>query len=162
MSSLPPVAVSAAHAAPLGSLRSQPPDRFHPVPRSGRPVAPLDRDWARPRVAGVAGARAATLAVAAAVAVASPAAPLLGGFMAGIARSAGSSPRVLLEAAAGAVAAAATAVLAGLVAALPVGVGATNQLERVPGLQLGLAAPAPGAARVDPALLAEVIAWTPW
>lgn len=47
----------------LDALVAEPPTRLHPVAWFGRAIAPLDREWSRPRLAGLA---AAVLAVVAA------------------------------------------------------------------------------------------------
>ncbi|MBO4247166.1 cobalamin biosynthesis protein CobD [Halomicrobium sp. IBSBa] len=56
-------------AAALELLVAEPPARAHPVAWLGRVVAPLDREWGRPRLVGAVGALAVPLTAAVAVAV---------------------------------------------------------------------------------------------
>jgi adenosylcobinamide-phosphate synthase len=96
-----PVAAAIALAAGLDRLVAEPPAALHPVAWLGRGIAPLDRDWPRPRLVGVAVAVAVPLvaatAVAAAVALAAGADPLLGGVAAGLVCFVCTSRRMLLD-----------------------------------------------------------------
>ena len=72
-----PALLAVALAVVLETLVGEPPTRLHPVAWFGRAVAPLDREWRRPRLVGALGTVALTLAAAAAVAMVVVAAGLL-------------------------------------------------------------------------------------
>ncbi|MFC6904720.1 adenosylcobinamide-phosphate synthase CbiB [Halalkalicoccus tibetensis] len=79
----------------------EPPRRAHPVAWFGRLVGPMDREWSRPRVAGLAVAlllpALAAGAVIGLVALAGRLDPLLGILLAGLALFASTSLRMLLD-----------------------------------------------------------------
>ncbi|MEF8854843.1 MAG: cobalamin biosynthesis protein, partial [Haloarculaceae archaeon] len=90
-----------ALAAVLDSLLGEPPTRVHPVAILGRAIAWLDRDWALPRLAGLAIALCLPLGVGALaaviVALASLVSALLAAGVAGLVLFATISRRMLLE-----------------------------------------------------------------
>jgi adenosylcobinamide-phosphate synthase len=92
---------SVALAAGLDRLLAEPPAAVHPVAWLGRALAPLDRAWRRPRLAGVALALLVPLAVAGVAAVAVVAAlrvhPLAGTTVAGLVCFVATSRRMLLD-----------------------------------------------------------------
>jgi adenosylcobinamide-phosphate synthase len=90
-----------ALAAALDRLIAEPPVRVHPVAWFGRGLAPLDRPWVRPRLAGAAGT---VVAVVVAVAIAAGGValarrfdPLLGAAVAGLVCFVSTSRRMLVD-----------------------------------------------------------------
>jgi adenosylcobinamide-phosphate synthase len=102
-------AVPIALALALDAIVAEPPQRLHPVAWFGSLVAAFDREWDRPRIAGLAVAVALPLLAAAAVALAVGAAnrlhPIAGALAAGLVVFAATSLRMLVETAVGVVAA---------------------------------------------------------
>ena len=96
-------ALAIALAAGLEIAVAEPPRRAHPVAMFGRAVAPLDREWRRPRLVGLAGTLglplAAAAVVAALVALAGRFDPWLAAVAAGLALFVTTSLRMLLAAA---------------------------------------------------------------
>ncbi|MFB6102126.1 MAG: CobD/CbiB family cobalamin biosynthesis protein [Haloplanus sp.] len=92
---------SVALAAGLDRLVAEPPAALHPVAWLGRALAPLDREWAHPRLAGTATAVGVPLlaAVAAAglVALGARADPLVAAAVAGLVCFVATSRRMLLD-----------------------------------------------------------------
>ncbi|MFC4405408.1 adenosylcobinamide-phosphate synthase CbiB [Haloarchaeobius iranensis] len=93
-------AAAVALAVGLDLLVGEPPNRLHPVAWFGRLVAPVDRAWNRPRLAGVLAALALPLlaagTVAAVVRLASRVDPWAGAVVAGLALAATTSLRMLV------------------------------------------------------------------
>ncbi|MBX0322059.1 adenosylcobinamide-phosphate synthase CbiB [Halomicroarcula sp. F13] len=96
-------AVAVLVAATLEAVVGEPPTRLHPVAWFGSLVAPLDREWSRPLVAGSLAAVAlplfAALVAVATVATGSTAHPALGVLLAGLVLFLATSLRRLLDAA---------------------------------------------------------------
>jgi len=94
-------ALAVAIAAVLELVVAEPPRRAHPVAVFGRAVAPLDRQWRRPRLVGLAGSLvlplAAATVVAALVVLAGRLTPGLGALVAGLALFVTTSLRMLLD-----------------------------------------------------------------
>ena len=90
-------------AAVLELAVGEPPTRLHPVAWLGRAVEPLDREWGRPTLVGVAGALVLPLLAASVVAgtvwLAGLRTPWLAGAVAGFALFVATSLRMLLSAA---------------------------------------------------------------
>ncbi|PSP55332.1 cobalamin biosynthesis protein CobD [Halobacteriales archaeon QS_1_67_19] len=97
-------ALAVALALGLDAVAAEPPRKFHPVAWFGSLVAVADRDWTRPRIAGLSIAAvlplAAAVPVALAVALAARLDPLAGVLAAGLAVFATTSLRMLYETAA--------------------------------------------------------------
>ncbi|UPV72870.1 adenosylcobinamide-phosphate synthase CbiB [Halorussus limi] len=94
-------AVPVAIALALDAAIAEPPRRLHPVALFGSLVAVFDREWSRPRIAGLAVAAALPLLAAATVALAVEVAvrlhPVAGALAAGIVVFAATSLRMLTE-----------------------------------------------------------------
>ncbi|MFD1632329.1 CobD/CbiB family cobalamin biosynthesis protein [Haloplanus ruber] len=92
---------SVALAAGLDRLLAEPPAALHPVAWLGRGLAPLDRTWTTPRLAGVGVALTVPLVAAAVaaggVAIASRLGPLAGGVAAAVVCFTCTSRRMLLD-----------------------------------------------------------------
>jgi adenosylcobinamide-phosphate synthase len=108
--SLPTVA-AVGLAVVLDTLVAEPPTRLHPVAWYGRLLAPLDREWSRPRLVGLLAvglAVAAAAVVAGTVALAERVDPWLAGLLAGLVLFVTTSRRMLLDEARAVVAASGT------------------------------------------------------
>lgn len=98
---MPPTATLAVLVAvTLDRLVAEPPRPVHPVAWFGRLVAPLDREWARPRLVGLLALAlpvAAALVVASVVLVATRRHPVAGWVVAGLVLFSATSLRMLLD-----------------------------------------------------------------